>query len=255
MPGCPLLHPSPALPTTPGSSQALLRGHHWGTLAGPSEPQFCHLPGDSEGRPSPRVFKGLKQGPAHPSSSTSAPSCGLRPALLPNPELRPHLPTRSRSVRRAHQHLRGHLSCLAPSASSRALGKPPGKTPGAPVPLPSRPGAEGLEGGGSGSGEGSRWAGIKPGSALAGWSLGRRTHWPPRSQERTLQESSCLSRPGIGPAHKGGALRVGSLPSGEGEGEGRGSIPGSRRYWGGGGRFVTQDAAPASRAAPCSPGI
>lgn len=63
--------------------------------------------------------------------------------------------------------------------------------------------------------------------------------------------------PGIGPAHKGGALRVVSLPNGEGEGEGRGSIPGSRRYWGGGGggRFVTQDAAPASRAAACSPGI
>lgn len=89
LPGCPLLHPSPALPTTPGSSQALLRGHHWGTLAGPSEPQLCHLPGDSEGRPSPRVFKGLKQGPAHPSSSTSAPSCGLRPALLlPPPQPR-----------------------------------------------------------------------------------------------------------------------------------------------------------------------
>lgn len=120
---------------------------------------------------------------------------------------------------------------------------------------PPRPGAEGLEEGGVGSGEGSRWAGIKPGSAPAPWSLGRRTaglHVPRRGR---AQESSCLSRPGIGPASEGGALRVGSLPDGEGEGEGRGSVPGSRRYCGGGGRFITRDAAPTSRAAACSPGI
>lgn len=83
LPGCPLLHPSPALPTTPGSSQALLRGHHWGTLAGPSEPQFCHLPGDSEGRPSPRVFKGLKQSLAHRAPAPLHPAVACAPPSSP----------------------------------------------------------------------------------------------------------------------------------------------------------------------------